>query len=59
MVSLQRRIDGNLGEEQERKFYSITLQNIKMHSTSNIEYKSWMITSFDVELGLQIGVGGL
>jgi hypothetical protein len=59
MVSLQRRLDCLSDSDQERQFFSHTLRYLTTASGRQVEMESWMITSYEVEFGRQIGTGGL
>jgi hypothetical protein len=59
MVSLQRRLDQRLGGDRECQFISHSLTYLHTASGSHVRVENWMITSFDVEFGPVIGVGGL
>jgi hypothetical protein len=60
MVSIQRRLDGqSLENARERKFYSSTLQYLSTTSGRHVEVQDWMITSYEVDFGHEIGSGGL
>jgi hypothetical protein len=60
IVSLQRRLDDrSLDEIRERSFFSHSLQYLKTTSGRQIEVHDWMITSYEVEFGDEIGAGGL
>ncbi|KAJ7142923.1 hypothetical protein C8R44DRAFT_866193 [Mycena epipterygia] len=60
MVSLQRRLDSlPYSTDPERQFYSHTLQYLTSVSGKQVELESWMIPSFEVDYGPEIGAGGL
>ena len=59
MAFLQRQLDENLGGVRERQFYSRTLSYLSTQSGHQIQLEHWMVTSFDVEFGPEIGTGGL
>ena len=59
MVSLQRGLDNRSGGDQEREFFSHILQYLTTISGDRVKLENWMITSYEVELGPQIGSGGL
>ena len=59
MVSLQRRLDHHVDGDQEQKFFSHALQYLTTSSGRQVEIQDWMITSYEVEFGPQIGSGGL
>jgi hypothetical protein len=59
MVSLQRWLQIGSDEDRERRFFTHTLQYLTTYSGRQIEMEDWMITSYDVEFGHEIGSGGL
>jgi hypothetical protein len=59
MVLLQRRLDHSSDDDREREFFSHILQYITTISGRQVEIENWMITSYEVEFGPQIGSGGL
>jgi hypothetical protein len=60
IVSLQRRLDDrSLDGTRERTFFSYSLQYLQTTSGRQIEVHDWMITSYEVEFGHEIGSGGL
>jgi hypothetical protein len=59
MVSLQRRLDHPADGDQEREFFSHTLQYLTTTSGRQVEMHNWMITPYEVEFGPLIGDGGL
>lgn len=59
IICLQRRLDDQSDGDRERQFFSHVLQFFTSHSGRQVEIESWMITSFEVELGHRIGFGGL
>ena len=59
MVSLQRRLDHHSDGDGERQFFSHVLRYLTATSGRQIEMENWMITSYEVEFGPQIGSGGL
>ncbi|KAF7333378.1 Kinase-like protein [Mycena venus] len=59
MVSLERRIDELRGGNMpEQKFYSHALQYLSSTSGQQIKLEDWMISTFDVDYGPEIGRGG-
>jgi hypothetical protein len=56
MVSLQRRLDNRSDGQQ---FFSHALRYISTSSGRRVKMEKWMITSYEVEFGPQIGSGGL
>jgi hypothetical protein len=59
MVSLMRRVDGNKQDSPERRFYSRSLLHLSAASGRQIELQDWMVTTYDVDVGLKIGSGSL
>ena len=59
IVSLQRRLDNRFNGDQERQFFSHVLRYLTTSSGIQVELQNWMITSYEVEFGPQIGSGGL
>jgi hypothetical protein len=57
MVSLQRSLQQLLGD-RERRFFSHSIKYLSTASGQQIAVENWMITSFDVEFGPEIGSGG-
>ncbi|KAJ7025722.1 kinase-like domain-containing protein [Mycena alexandri] len=58
MASLQRRLNVAPSNDQEQNFYSHTLDYLTSMSGRQVQLEDWMIASFDVEYGPEIGVGG-
>jgi hypothetical protein len=59
MISLQKIIDERSGGDRELKFYTNSLRCLTaMSRHRNVRRESWMITSFDIEFGPEIGCGG-
>ncbi|KAF8139574.1 kinase-like domain-containing protein [Mycena galopus ATCC 62051] len=58
MACIQRRLDGEHLNDPERTFYSHTLQYLTSMSGRQLKLEDWMITSFEVEYGPEIGAGG-
>ncbi|KAJ7789032.1 kinase-like domain-containing protein [Mycena olivaceomarginata] len=58
MVCIQRRLDGEHLNDPERKFYSHTLQYLTSTSGRQLKLEDWMIASFEVDYGPEIGAGG-
>src|ERR1700683_2833059 len=59
MVSLQRRLQTGSDGNREQQFFTPTLQYLTTSSGCQVEMEEWMITSYEVEFGKQIGSGGL
>ncbi|KAJ7093533.1 hypothetical protein C8R44DRAFT_815278, partial [Mycena epipterygia] len=58
MTCLQRRLCSAPMNRPEEIFYSHTLQYLTSMSGQQVQLEDWMIASFDVDYGLEIGVGG-
>ncbi|KAJ7496362.1 hypothetical protein FB451DRAFT_196353 [Mycena latifolia] len=58
MACIQRKLNGRHLSHPEQKFYSHTLQYLTSMSGQQVKLEDWMITSFDVEYGTEIGFGG-
>ena len=58
-VSLQRLLNDSTTGEREHEFLSHNIQILAESSGRHVELESWMITSLEVEFGLEIGRGGL
>jgi len=58
IMSLQRRLDNRSDGDRERQFFSHVLELLTSSSGLQVEIENWMITSYEVELGYRIGVGG-
>jgi hypothetical protein len=59
MVSLQRRLQAGSIDDREQQFFSHTLQYLTTASGRQVEMENWMVTSYEVEFGQEIGSGGL
>jgi hypothetical protein len=59
MPFLQRQLDQNLGGVRERQLFSSSLFYLSTASGRQVQLENWMVTSFDVEFGPEIGTGGL
>jgi hypothetical protein len=59
MAALQRRLNVAPGNDQEQNFYSHTLQYLTSMSGQQVQLEDWMVASYDVDYGPEIGVGGL
>lgn len=59
MVSIQRRLDHLSEDDREGRFFSHALRYLTTASGRQVEVENWMITSYEVEFGRQIGSGGL
>ena len=59
MVSLQRRLPTGSDQDRERRFFTHTRRFLKTRSGRQVEMEEWMITSYEVEFGREVGSGGL
>lgn len=59
MVSIQKQLNNQNVDREEQKFYTHTLEYLTSKSGRNIKVEEWMISSFEVDYGLEIGIGGL
>ena len=63
MVSLKKRLRMGSDAERERQFFTHVLQYLLQYLTTcgerQVELETWMITSYEVEFGPEIGSGGL
>lgn len=59
VVCLQRRLDSRWDGERERQFFRHTQRYLASCTGNQIDVESWMITSYEVDFGPKIGVGGL
>jgi hypothetical protein len=57
MIAFHRQLGEN-PSDRERQFFSNSLQQLSTASGTHVEYEHWMITSFEVEFGVEIGSGG-
>ncbi|KAJ7020515.1 hypothetical protein C8F04DRAFT_1050769 [Mycena alexandri] len=58
MVSIQKQLNTHSVDQAEQKFYSHTLQYLTSRSGQNVMVEEWMISSFEIEYGPEIGAGG-
>jgi len=59
MVSLEKRLQTVPDEDREHQFFAHTLRYLTTSSGRQVEREDWMITSYEVEFGREIGSGGL
>lgn len=59
IVSLRRQLKTGSDEDREQHFFAYTLQYLTTCRGRQIEMEDWMITSYEVEFGHEIGSGGL
>lgn len=58
-VCLQRQVNNRADDSREQQFLSHVLEYLNSYSGYHVKIESWMITSYEVEFGHRIGVGGL
>jgi hypothetical protein len=58
IICIQRRLDDGSDGDRERQFFRHVLRLLTSFTGQNVEIENWMITSYEVELGHRIGVGG-
>lgn len=59
MATLQRRVAERKGDQEEIRFLKHSLRYLSSVSGQEVEVHPWTITTYDVEFGPLIGVGGL
>jgi len=59
LTSLQRKVNQLAVGDKERKFLQSSLTYLSASSGKHPRLESWTITSYEVEFGQQIGLGGL
>ena len=59
IVSFTRYLEEHSGGNREQEFFSRCIRYLSVKGGRRVRRESWMITSFDVELGREIGSGGL
>jgi hypothetical protein len=59
MGSIQQHLKKGQGDRREKQFLSRALVCLTTVSQQQVPSDPWTITSFDVEFGIAIGVGGL
>jgi hypothetical protein len=59
MVSLEKRFQTVSDDDRDHHFFAHTLRYLTTASGRQVEMEDWMITSYEVEFGCQIGSGGL
>ncbi|KAJ7114288.1 kinase-like domain-containing protein [Mycena epipterygia] len=58
MVSIQKQLNHHNVDRAEQTFYAHTLEYLTSRSGQNVKVEDWMISSFEVDYGLEIGKGG-
>lgn len=58
-MCLQRQLDSRPDGNRERQFISHVLEYLNSRSGYQVEIENWMITSYEIDFGHRIGVGGL
>ena len=59
LAAIKKRLNVRLGGERERTFLERSMQYLSTASGCQVQVEDWMITSYEVEFGQQIGAGGL
>lgn len=59
IVCLQRQLENRSIGGREQQFFSHVLVYLNSCTGSQIDTENWMITSYEVDFGQRIGVGGL
>jgi hypothetical protein len=59
MTALQKMIIKRLSGERERLFFAHALKHLSTVSGKHVKFEEWMVTSYEVEFGPEIGSGGL
>ncbi|KAJ6536274.1 kinase-like domain-containing protein [Mycena capillaripes] len=58
MVSIQKQLNHHNVDRAEQTFYAHTLEYLTSRSGQNVKVEDWMISSFEVDYGPEIGKGG-
>ncbi|KAJ7164069.1 kinase-like domain-containing protein [Mycena filopes] len=58
MVSIQKQLNNKNVNPAEEEFYMHTLRYLTSRSGQNVTVEEWMISSFEIEYGPEIGAGG-
>ncbi|KAJ6495430.1 kinase-like domain-containing protein [Mycena sanguinolenta] len=58
MVSVQKQLNTQNVGRVEQRFYTHTLEYLTSRSGKNVTVEDWMISSFEVDYGPEIGSGG-
>jgi hypothetical protein len=58
-ASLQKLLTDRSATNQEHQFYQESLRHISNLSGIQVELNTWTITAFEVDMGPEIGSGGL
>ncbi|KAF7355893.1 Kinase-like protein [Mycena venus] len=58
MVSIQKQLNHHNVDRAEQTFYTHTLEYLTSRSGQNVKIEDWMISSFEVDYGHEIGKGG-
>jgi hypothetical protein len=59
LASLQKQLTDGSATNREQQFYRQTLRHLSNFSGIQVELDTWTITAFEVEMGPEIGSGGL
>jgi len=57
-ISLQKILEERSGGDRELEFVASSVRYLSIASRHHMRRESWMITSFDIEYGREIGSGG-
>jgi hypothetical protein len=58
LVAIQRRLNVRLASGRERTFLERSMQYLSTASGCQVQLEDWMITSYEVDFGQQVGAGG-
>ena len=58
LAAIQRRLDVRLTSGRERTFLEQSMQYLSTISGCQVHLEDWMITSYEVDFGQQVGAGG-
>ncbi|KAJ7156345.1 kinase-like domain-containing protein [Mycena filopes] len=58
MVSIQKQLNNKNVNAAEEEFYTHTLRYLTSKSGQDVTVEEWMISSFEIEYGPEIGAGG-
>lgn len=59
IVTLQRSLSKHSKNDREHQFMLHSVRYLTTSSGRQVHIEDWMVTSFEVEFGAQIGSGGL
>jgi hypothetical protein len=58
-ASLQKQLTDGSATNREQQFYRQSLRHLSILSGIQVELYTWTITAFEVDMGPEIGLGGL